>query len=208
MMSSFNWLDYAVLFIFAMSMLAGFMRGVVKEVISLVTWIAAFVIASMFATKLAAYFTSSSVGQSMTNVAGGMNTSLSYLTLGLCFLALFIATLIAGSIINFLFTTASQGLGIGFVNRLLGAAFGVVRGYLVVLIILFVISISPLTSQVWWGQSQFVASFKPAMQWLGETIQPGFQNLKNSLGQTWQNVNQRVQQGVGNIGNIYRGGSQ
>src|ERR1041385_2992010 len=68
-MSNLNWVDIVILVIFFASVLAGLIRGFVKEIISLVTWIAAFFIATMFASKLAAWFTSFPSVQSMISSA-------------------------------------------------------------------------------------------------------------------------------------------
>ncbi len=58
MAADFNGIDYLVLGIFFFSVFAGFMRGLLKEVISLITWAAACIVATMFSGELAAYISS------------------------------------------------------------------------------------------------------------------------------------------------------
>ena len=45
--------DYVVLFILVSSVVISTMRGLVKEILSLVGWVAAFVVANAFGAKLA-----------------------------------------------------------------------------------------------------------------------------------------------------------
>ena len=52
------WIDYAILAVIGLSSLISLIRGFVKEALSLVTWFAAFFVASRFFGDLAVYFTS------------------------------------------------------------------------------------------------------------------------------------------------------
>lgn len=206
-MSNLNWVDYVILAIFFFSTLAGFTRGLVKEVISLITLVAAFVVASMFANPLAAYFTSTPAVQNVVNqasTAAGLSTAqpVSYLALGLSFGLLFAGTVIAGSIFSYFINIAFQTGVLGFGNRILGGMFGLVRGYIVNLVIVFVIQLTPLSAQNWWQQSQLVPTFQPAVQWLGAIVSPALAHLKDKLGNTIQNVNTQFQ----DLTNSYTGG--
>jgi membrane protein required for colicin V production len=193
-MSSLNWVDNVILFVFFMSVVAGLMRGLVKEVISLLTWLAAFVVAVLFSSKLAGIFTSSHQVQSMISGATssiGINTAqpVSVLSLGLSFVLLFVGTLIVGSIINSMTSKAVERTGISFSNRLLGSVFGLGRGFLIALVGIFVVQLSPIQQESYWSQSQFVTAFQPAVQWLGGIVQPGFDSLKSKVSDTLQNTN-------------------
>lgn len=52
-----NWADYFIVIVIALSMLMGLWRGLLREVISLTTWIAAFAIAYLFSEDGAAHLT-------------------------------------------------------------------------------------------------------------------------------------------------------
>jgi len=52
------WIDFAILAVIGLSSLISLIRGFVKEALSLVTWFAAFFVASNFFGDLAVYFTS------------------------------------------------------------------------------------------------------------------------------------------------------
>src|SRR5690242_11242791 len=105
MTSNLNWIDYVILAIFFLSVLAGFARGLVREIVSLVTIVAAFVIATMFSNALAESFTSApSVQNAVTQATNtiGMNTAqpVSYLAIGVAFALLFAGTLVVGAIVG------------------------------------------------------------------------------------------------------------
>jgi membrane protein required for colicin V production len=194
MLTHLNWVDDAILLIFLVSVLAGLMRGLVKEVISLFTWIAAFIVAILFSTRVASMFTGSDQVQSAVSNASnniGMNASqsVSVLSIGVSFLLLFVATLIIGSIINYIISRAVESGGISFINRLLGGVFGLARGFLIILVGIFLIQLSPVQDEPWWQASQFVKSYQPSVKWLGDTVSPGFENLKAKVDDTLKNVN-------------------
>ncbi len=197
-MSNFNWLDYIFLAIFLFSMLAGFGRGFVREVMSLITLVAAFVVAAMFSNPLAVAFTSSPSVQSVVsqaNSAIGVNTAqpVSYLALGLSFGLLFAGTVIAGAIITFFLNFAFQAGLLGMGNRILGAGFGLARGFIINLVVIFVLQLTPISGEAWWGQSSIVQSYQPAVVWLGGIVSPSLADLKSKMSQTLQNVNSSLQ---------------
>lgn len=201
MTSNLNWVDYVFLAIFFFSMMAGFGRGLVREVVSLATLIAAFVVAIMFSNALATAFTSSAPVQNVVSQASsaiGMNTAqpVSYLALGISFAVLFAGTVIAGSIISYFLNIAFQTGILGFGNRILGGVFGLGKGFLITLVIIFVVQLTPFSSNTAWQQSQLVGNFQPAVQWLGNIVSPTLSNLKARFGQTFQDVNSSIQQGV------------
>ncbi len=199
MLSNLNWIDNAILFVFFISVIAGLMRGLIKEIISLLTWLAGFVIAVMFSPKLAGLFTGSPQVKSMISGAtssAGINTTqpVSVLSLGICFVILFVATLIVGSVINSLTSRAVERDGISFANRLLGSVFGFARGFLLVLVGVFLAQLSPIQQQPSWAQSQFVTAFQPAVQWLSRMIEPQLQNLKQKVDNTLQSGADKAQE--------------
>ncbi len=106
--------DYFAIAIVGISMLLGLMRGAVKEVFSLASWVIAFIVAKIFSVQFARVFESA--------VA---NSSLRLLT---AFIILFILTLIVMSLISLLIATAIKKIGLGPLDRLLGTFLGLLRG--------------------------------------------------------------------------------
>jgi membrane protein required for colicin V production len=201
MTTNLNWVDYIILAIFFLSILLGFARGLIKEVISLITLVVAFVVAITFSNSLAAAFTSSTSVQNAVNQAStaiGVNTAqtVSYAALGISFGLLFVATIIVGAIVGSILSLAFQAGILGLGNRLLGGVFGFFRGLLINLVIIFVIQLTSMGNQPWWHQSQFVIAFQPAVQWLGDFVSPSLANLKIKFEETLQNVNSSIKKSI------------
>lgn len=194
-----NWVDYALLAVFFISILGGLVRGGVREIISLCTWIAAFIIAGLFAKPLALAFSSSESVQATISsaatspIAETTANQVSMFALGISFLVLFLVTILVGSLIGYFANRIVEGAGISFFNRFLGAIFGFVRGYLFVLLIVFIVQLSPISQQTYWTNSSLVKSFQPAAEWLGNKVQPGIESLKSRVGQTLENITSGAQ---------------
>jgi len=193
-----NIIDLIFLIIILCAVGAGFVRGLISEVVSLVTLIAAIFIAVTFANPVARLFTSSGsvqqvVSQSTTTMGVDTSTSVSYLALGLSFTLLFIATLMLGMIVRVLLNVAFQAGIVGVGNRIFGALFGLVKAYLYLVVIVFIVQLSPINNQSWWQSSTIVIGLQPSVQWLGSIVSPTLNSLKSKLGDTLQNVNTKLQ---------------
>ncbi len=190
-----NWVDYLLLAVFFLSTLAGFGRGFAKEMISLITLAAAFFVASLFSSSLAAMFTSSpavqnTVNEVTTNAAASQTVS--YAALGISFIILFVGTMVVGSLVGYFLNMAFQTGVLGMGNRLLGAIFGLVRGFLINLVVIFIMQLTPLADQPWWQQSQLVPAFQPAVQWLDSFVAPSLAHLKDEIGQQLQGAQSQM----------------
>ena len=96
------WIDYAIIGIVGFSALISLVRGFLKEAMSLVTWFVAFFIASHFYPDLAVYFTSFSDAMVRN---------------GLAIAALFVATLILGSVVNYVVGLLVEKTGLSGTDR-------------------------------------------------------------------------------------------
>lgn len=200
-MANLNWVDYILLAIFFLSVLSGVRNGLIKELFSIGSIIAAFIVASMFAEPLAKMFTSNPSVQNIVNQGTnliGVDTAqpVSYLALLISYVILFSATILASSIIGYIFHIGF-GMGLfGLANRVLGGVFGLGKGYLLVLVIIFVVQLTPLGGQSWWGQSRLVVAYQPSVSWLAATVSPILSNIseKIQLKSTIKNVGDQWQQ--------------
>lgn len=201
MLSHLNWIDYIILGILFFSMVIGFARGLVKEIISLVTLIAAFVVAILFASPLASAFTDSASVQNAVNQASntiGANTAqpVSYAAIGLSFAVLFAGTIIIGWIIGLLVNLAFKTGILGFGNRIFGAVFGFCRGVLFNIVLIFLVQLTFFASDAAWQKSQLINLFQPGVKWLGELVSPTLDNLKAKVNSTLDSVNSSMQGGT------------
>ena len=127
--------DIVVLGIIALSCLFGGLRGLVKEALSLASWIAAVVLSSMF---------SEDVADMMTGLID--NTSVRQIA---AFVLVFVASVFAGALISNLISKAAAAAGLGAVDRGLGAIFGIIRGIVIVTVIVMVTAQFDAASQIY-----------------------------------------------------------
>lgn len=135
-MPTLDWIFIAVLVI---SMLVGAWRGLVYEVLSLANWIAAFVLAQWFAPAAAHWLPMSGGTEVVRYVIG--------------FVLVFIVALFVGGMLAFLIRKLVAAVGLRPVDRVMGAAFGIVRGVVVVLAFAVVVSMTAMHSSIWWTDS-------------------------------------------------------
>src|SRR3989338_7150891 len=141
--------DYAVLTVIAASVLLGLWRGVVSEILALAAWIVAFVIARAEAPQVATWL----AGQI---AEPGMRLAAAYVLV-------FAGVLIVFAIARMLISLMLKAVGLGLLDRLLGAGFGVLRGILVVLVVVLVAGMTPLPKADWWRNATLAPPLETAV---------------------------------------------
>jgi membrane protein required for colicin V production len=107
--SSIATLDWVVFAVITLSTLLSLKRGFIKEVLSLITWVLAFVIAVKFSSQM----------QSLI-VDQVQNDQIRYIV---AFASLFVASLCVGALINFLLGSLIKITGLSSTDRVLGMLF-------------------------------------------------------------------------------------
>ena len=133
-------LDWMVLAILAASVLLGLWRGLVYEVLSVLNWLAAFVLAQWLAPRAAAHMPFGHTGEAIQYAAG--------------FAVVFIGALFAGGLVAWLVKKLVEAVGLRPVDRALGALFGLVRGLVGVLAIAVVVHLTGLKDSAWWTDAK------------------------------------------------------
>lgn len=130
-----NQVDIAILIFTTLSSLFGLWRGLIKEVLSLLSWIAALLVARVYSEYLS-------------EMLSGMieNDGIRYVA---AFAVLFVAVMMAGTLINFLLSKVLGVSGLKLADRLLGAVFGIARGLIIVLVIMFISSVFVSETALW-----------------------------------------------------------
>jgi membrane protein required for colicin V production len=133
-----DWLLCAVLLF---SMLLGAWRGLVYELMSLASWVVAFVLAQWLAEDVA----------QMLPVLTGAADKVRYAA---AFVLVFVATLFAAGLVSWLLKKLVESAGLRPVDRALGSVFGVARGVLLLLVATVVIQLLGMAEQPWWREAQ------------------------------------------------------
>lgn len=150
-MDMFNWADWVIFAIVGVSGLFSIRRGFVKEALSLVSWVAAFIIARLFTDAFAVLLTDYIQTPSF--------------RLASAFAILFVLTLIVGALVSNLVDMLVQATGLSGTDRILGMGFGIARGALVVVILVALLGDTPAIQDAWWQESVLIPHFLLMETW-------------------------------------------
>lgn len=134
--------DWGLLAVLLLSVLFGAWRGVIYEVLSLLSWGVAFVLASFFAADMGAYLPLGKTGEAVRDVAG--------------FGCVFVLTLVACALLISVLRRLVDTVGLRPVDRALGAIFGVVRGVALLMLLVLLAAKTPLQRSAAWQASEGV----------------------------------------------------
>lgn len=145
--------DWAIIVVLGFSIGLSLWRGFVREAVSLAGWVAAFVLANMFVGELATL-----LEQWIANVTGRY-----VVAYGL----LFAGTLVMAGILSRLSAQVVKVTGLSLLDRLLGTAFGLARGIIIVLVLVYLLRhLAPPQNLVWLDQAQLMPHLDMLAQWV------------------------------------------
>ena len=153
-------LDWTFLAILATSLLLGAWRGLVYEVLSVVSWIAAFLLAQLFAPDVAPVLPMGQAPQVAKYAAA--------------FVLVFVIVIVAGGLLAWGVKKVVEAVGLRPVDRVLGAAFGVLRGALLLMAMAIVVNLSPFKRSDWWMESKAAALSTAAVKQLKPVLPERF----------------------------------
>ena len=135
-------LDIGILVVWLISILVGWFRGLLRELLSLVSWIVAGWVAYQFrvpaGTLLESWIDNPVLQQSLAGFA------------------LFVMTVLLLSVFGKVTTLAVEKVGMRGADRSLGIVFGVVRGLVLVAGVVLLLRAASLDTQPWWQSSLLV----------------------------------------------------
>ncbi|GEM_PF-84581 len=169
-----NWFDYTVLGIIGLSAVISLFRGLVREVFSLLIWVGAFWLAYHFVDKAQA------------GLAPWIDLpSARHL---IAFVALFLAALLVGGLLNFILGKLVNKTGLTGSDRFFGLFFGVLRGVVAVVAMAFFIQATPLAEDPWWKESRLAPYFGRMAEWVRQRMPEDFSDYfsfaRQQMGQT------------------------
>lgn len=131
--------DYALIGIVSVSVVVGLWRGAVYEVLSFVGWPVAFLVSRYVAPQLSSALPLES---EQTRVA-------------LSYVAVFFMVLLLWAMLAWLLSKLTKATGLGLIDGVLGAVFGVARGLLVVLALVWMAGMTHIPEQRFWREARF-----------------------------------------------------
>lgn len=146
------WVDLAIIAIIALSVITGLIRGFVKELIALCVWVLAIWLAFHYTEAIDPWLQAYIQDKAARKIAG--------------FVLILLATLIAGAIINAVFSFILKRSGLSGTDRILGMGFGFVRGVFIVSLIMLVIQMTSVPHEEYAKNSRLYARFDPLVNWI------------------------------------------
>ncbi len=151
-----SFFDIAVVVIIVLSALLGWWRGFMYELFSLIGWVAAYIVARTFSGGMVPY---------IPQAIGAQN-----LRVATAFAAVFIAVLIVGAVFAWFLSRLAKFAGLTGLDGKFGAMFGVVRGVLVVIALVWLAGMTHMPQQSWWKNA-----------WLSKPLQQAAAYAENNV---------------------------
>jgi membrane protein required for colicin V production len=152
------WVDYVIIGIIALSAIIGLARGLIREVIALAVWIVAALAAWMFYVPVAEQLTPWIETPSVRMAAA--------------LLILVLGVLIVGAIVAYVLSVLVDKTGLTGTDRLLGMVFGAGRGAVLVALLVFLATLTPIAEDPWWSQSRLLPKFQLLADLMLDMIPP------------------------------------
>ena len=146
--------DYLVLFVLGSSVIISTLRGLVKEILSLLGWIVAFVVANAYGAKLAPMLPDVVPGEAGRLIAA--------------FVLLFLGVRILMGLLSLAIGALVTAAGLSLADRGLGGLFGLARGIVIVLTAVILCGMTSIPQQDFWRN----ALFSPMAETGARTIKP------------------------------------
>ncbi len=141
--------DIAVIAILLVSLSLGLWRGLIYEVLSLLGWPLAFVLSRVFAND---------VVPMMPGEQEAMRIMLAYAVV-------FVAALIVWGILVWLASKLIKAIGLGWLDRVLGGIFGVLRGGFVVIALVWLAGLTQMPERPFWRDAQTARLVEDVALW-------------------------------------------
>ena len=135
--------DYLVLAVVGISILLGVLRGLMREALNLLAWVAAFWVANAYTVEIAPLLPEGIPTESVRFLAA--------------FVLLFLGALLLMSLVTIAVAELVKTLKLGAYDKGLGALFGFLRGALIVLTLVLLAGMTSLPRQEFWRNAMFSA---------------------------------------------------
>jgi membrane protein required for colicin V production len=137
-----NWTDYVLIALMVCSCIAGLLRGLLRELVTLMTWVAALWLAWRFAPSLAPY------------LGGALNSD--NVRIWAARAVIFLAVLLLGTLVSLVVSHFARLALFSATDRFLGGLFGLARGVVLIGVLVLLCHAVRLEGEPWWRRSILV----------------------------------------------------
>lgn len=150
--------DYIVLAIVGVSAFLGLLRGLVKELLSLIAYAAAFIAAIWWGPRVSVW------------LDGYIENDL--LRTAAAYAAVFIVVLLLVGLVNITLGMLIEKTGLTPADHGMGAIFGFLRGLLIVLVLVALAGYTELPQEPWWRDARLSGSAEQGIQRIKQMLPP------------------------------------
>lgn len=167
--ASLNTVDALLLAVLALSVVIGAVRGLLFEVMSLAGWVVAYAVAYIFSPRLLPLLPQDPMaGTAFSGAAMGPGM-MPLLAFVLCF----VGVLIAWGLLAQLLRMLVRATPLSGIDRLLGSAFGLLRGVLILAALATLVALTPWSRAVEWQASVTVRWLNAGLLTVKPLLPPG-----------------------------------
>lgn len=161
-------LDWVFLLVLLVSLCLGLMSGLVQAVIALGSWFVSYAVAQWGAQDLSVMLPLEGYEPPMPFV--------------LAFALLFIVSFMACALLSWLLQRILQAVGLRPIDRLLGGVFGLARGFLILVVLVSVVHLTPVRTMQWWQESKGQDMVLSAVSMFRPLLPDGFTRYLPAVG--------------------------
>lgn len=156
------WADWVLLAALLVSIVIGVIRGFTREFFGLVSWVVA-IVAALFLAPAALGWLEPHIATPSLRIAAS-------------YAVVFFGFLVLGAIVTAIISAlVRKNASLSAVDRSVGGGFGLIRGVLIGVVLVWLVGLTPARQDPWWGQSMLI----PPLEWLAN----GFRSL---MPEKWQ----------------------
>ena len=150
------WVDWFLLAALVVSIIIGILRGFTREFFGLISWIVAIVAALFLAPA--------TLGMLEPHI------STPSLRIAASYAVVFFGFLVIGAIVTTVISAlVRKNPSLSAIDRSVGGGFGLIRGVLIGVVLVWIVGLTPARQDPWWKESMFI----PGLQWLAD----GFRSI-------------------------------
>ena len=144
--------DIVILAVMGISLVFGLFRGLLRELLSLVSWVFAFWIAYRYSASVAEIIDRALQNPTLSQAVSAV--------------LVFVIVLVALMVLTSLIAKVFKATGLAGIDRILGGLFGLGRGVVILLAALILASHTGAVEQDWYNASTIIPMFDRALDWM------------------------------------------